>query len=68
MVSPDATFELAQSKITGRVFVSACDGCPHRDACSGIRPDYLARYGDEEFARARGVSPTVRKHLPLADG
>ncbi len=29
-----------------RVHVSACDGCAVRDACFGVRPEQLARFGD----------------------
>lgn len=59
VVSPDAVFELAQSKLTGQVHVPACDGCPDRGVCPGLRADYLARYGDAEIAAARGQAPRV---------
>ncbi|MBK9030469.1 MAG: radical SAM protein [Myxococcales bacterium] len=65
VVSPDAVFELAHSKLTGQHHAPACDGCPDRAICPGVRADYLARYGDAELAAARGQAPT-RRSLPLA--
>jgi cyclic pyranopterin phosphate synthase len=50
VVTPDAVFDLDQSKLAGQVHVAACDaGCVHRPVCPGVRPDYLARYGDREL-------------------
>jgi MoaA/NifB/PqqE/SkfB family radical SAM enzyme len=68
VVSPDATFELRDSKLAGRRFVDACNGCAWRAICPGLRPDYLERYGDEEIARARGLPAAIRptRQLPLA--
>jgi hypothetical protein len=67
VVSPDAVFDLARSRLAGQVFVPACDGCPHRAVCPGLRPDYLARFGDGEIAAARGVAATApRRALPVA--
>ncbi|MEM6293856.1 MAG: radical SAM protein [Myxococcota bacterium] len=68
VVSPDAVFDLADSAITPRVHVPACDGCEARHRCGGLRPDYLEHYGDEEVALARGASPSRagRTRLPLA--
>jgi cyclic pyranopterin phosphate synthase len=53
VVTPEATFELRQSRLGGQQYVPVCDGCPHRAICPGIRADYLARYGDGEFTAAR---------------
>ncbi len=68
VVSPDAVFDLADSAITPRVHVPACEGCEHRGGCGGLRPDYLAEVGDVEVARARGTQPSQpgRRRLPLA--
>ncbi|HEX9051136.1 MAG TPA: radical SAM protein [Anaeromyxobacter sp.] len=55
VVSPEATFDLADSRLAGRVHVPACEGCPHREICPGIRPDYLAHFGEGEFVRARAA-------------
>jgi hypothetical protein len=67
VVSPDAVFDLARSRLAGQVFVAACDGCPDRAVCPGLRPDYLARFGDGEIAAARGVAATApRRALPVA--
>lgn len=53
VVSPDAIFDLARSKLAGQVHVAACDGCPDRAVCPGLRTDYLARFGDAEIVAAR---------------
>jgi hypothetical protein len=67
VVSPDAVFELARSRLAGQVHVAACDDCPDRAICPGLRPDYLARYGDVEIAAARGQPATVApRRLPIA--
>jgi len=59
VVTPEATFDLAESKLTGTMHVPACDGCEHRSVCPGVRPDYVERYGDVEIAAARGQRPRV---------
>jgi molybdenum cofactor biosynthesis enzyme MoaA len=55
VVTPDSTFDLADSRLAGQVHVPACEGCPHRDLCPGVRPDYLARFGDGEIAAIRAA-------------
>lgn len=67
VVTPEATFELKDSKLTGTVHVPACRGCKHEDYCPGIRPDYLERYGDAEIAEARGQEATMgpKRGLPI---
>jgi cyclic pyranopterin phosphate synthase len=57
VVTPDATFDLADSRLAGRVLVPACEGCEHRGLCPGLRPDYLERFGDGEIASARAGAP-----------
>lgn len=64
VVSPDASFDLRDSRLTPDTRVPACAGCRFEARCPGIRRDYLARYGDTEFAAARGQAP--RYVLPLA--
>ena len=54
VVTPEARFELKDSKLAGSVHVDACRGCTYEAVCPGVRPDYLARYGDGEIADARG--------------
>lgn len=49
VVSPDSVFDLKDSRLAGRVHVPACESCSVRAICPGIRPDYLERFGDEEF-------------------
>lgn len=68
VVTPEATFELRDSKLAGQVHVPACEGCTYRAICPGVRPDYVDRYGDEEIARARGQPPLLppKRALPLA--
>jgi MoaA/NifB/PqqE/SkfB family radical SAM enzyme len=58
VVTPDATFELEDSRLAGQVQVPACAGCRFEAICPGVRPDYLARYGDGEIAATRGQPPT----------
>jgi len=69
VVTPEATFELRESKLAGTVHVPACEGCEHRSICPGIRPDYLEVFGDDEIAEARGQAPTIMptraRRLPL---
>ncbi len=67
VVSPDAVFDLADSAITPREHVPACEGCEHRTQCGGLRPDYLVELGDVEVAIARGVEPSQRgrRRLPM---
>ena len=65
VVTPEAVFELRDSKITPTVHVPACEGCPHRPVCPGLRPDYLEVYGDAEVAAARGQPPTRHPTRPL---
>ncbi len=58
VVTPDSTFTLDRSKLAGRVHVPACErGCVHRSMCPGIRPDYLARFGDDEIAPVPASGP-----------
>ena len=49
VVSPDATFDLKDSRLAGRMHVAACEGCRFRPVCPGARPDYVERFGDDEF-------------------
>jgi molybdenum cofactor biosynthesis enzyme MoaA len=68
VVTPDATFELTSSRLTGQVHVPACEGCTFETFCPGLRPDYLDVYGDGEIAAARGRPPSrpARRHLTIA--
>lgn len=59
VVTPDAVLDLRDAKLTPRRYVAACEGCPERGTCPGVRPDYLERYGDGEIAAARGVEPEL---------
>jgi len=49
VVSPEATFELKDSRLAGQTHVAACEGCRFREVCPGVRPDYLARHGEAEL-------------------
>lgn len=53
VVTPEASFELRESKISPQVHVPACAGCQWESICPGVRPDYLERYGDREIVAAR---------------
>lgn len=66
VVSPDATFDLRGSRLTGQRHVPACEGCRFESICPGIRADYLDHRGDAEFAAARGRTPTLApRGLPI---
>ena len=60
VVTPDATFELSESRLAGQDQVPACEGCEHEGYCPGGRADYVARYGDVEIAAARGREASIR--------
>ncbi|MFZ6179352.1 radical SAM protein [Nannocystis pusilla] len=67
VVTPEATFALKDSRLAGRVKVPACAGCPFEQVCPGVRPDYLAVFGDGEIAAARGQAATRGPtRLPIA--
>ncbi|HJL17665.1 MAG TPA: radical SAM protein [Sandaracinaceae bacterium LLY-WYZ-13_1] len=69
VLTPDDVFELERSALTPQVHVPACEGCPERGRCRGVRPDYLERYGDAEIAAARGRVPRVpATRLPVVEG
>lgn len=55
VLTPDDRFELKDSRLAGRVHVPACQGCDWSALCPGVRPDYLARFGDGEIAAARAA-------------
>jgi len=66
VVSPDATFDLRGSRLTGQRHVPACMGCSFESHCPGIRADYLEHRGDGEFAAARGQPATLApRGLPV---
>lgn len=69
VVTPEATFELKDSKLAGQMHVPACEGCRWEDICPGVRPDYVELHGDAEIAHVRGqasrLSPT--RSLPVVD-
>ncbi|MBI5609036.1 MAG: radical SAM protein [Deltaproteobacteria bacterium] len=46
-------FPLEQSRIEHGEAIAACQGCAARPWCRGIRPDYVAIYGETEFAQVR---------------
>lgn len=67
VLTPDACFDLRDSRLAGQVQVPACRGCEFASLCPGLRPDYLAVFGDEEVAAARGQAPSrpARRALPV---
>lgn len=68
VVSPEATFDLSDSRLAGQVHVAACEGCNYFDVCPGIRPDYLARFGDSEIVAARAGEPASRSPVQGSSG
>lgn len=42
-------FWLEESPIEGGVYLDRCEECIHRPHCDGVRVDYLAIHGDQEF-------------------
>jgi cyclic pyranopterin phosphate synthase len=48
VVTPDETFELRGSRLSGGTFPAACSTCRYRPTCSGLRADYVAVHGDAE--------------------
>lgn len=42
-------FDLADSPIEGGHFLPSCAQCRHRPSCNGLRRDYLAVHGEDEF-------------------
>jgi len=42
-------FDLANSPIEGGHFLPSCAQCRHRPSCNGLRRDYLAVHGEDEF-------------------
>lgn len=42
-------FDLADSPMEGGRYLPACAACRHRSRCNGLRADYLAVHGEEEF-------------------
>lgn len=70
VVTPEATFELRESRLAGQTQVPACAGCRFESLCPGVRPDYLERWGDAEIAESRGQAPSLaptRVALPLVE-
>ncbi len=68
VVTPEASFELRDSRLAGQTQVPACSGCRFEAICPGVRPDYLEQFGDGEIAQARGLpaSRPARVRLELA--
>jgi cyclic pyranopterin phosphate synthase len=53
VVTPDGTFELADSRLAGGRHPAGCEGCRFHDRCPGLRPDYIAVHGDDEVRAVR---------------
>lgn len=49
-------FRLEESPIEGGQYLAGCARCQHRPVCGGLRADYLARHGADEF---RPVLPAL---------
>jgi len=48
VVTPDETFDLKDSRLSGGVKPKGCEGSVYFDVCPGLRPDYIERHGDQE--------------------
>ncbi|MBL9028337.1 MAG: radical SAM protein [Myxococcales bacterium] len=48
VITPDDTFELSGSRLSGGSFPEACAPCRFRSRCCGLRADYAARHGTAE--------------------
>jgi cyclic pyranopterin phosphate synthase len=46
-------FRLEESPIEGGHYLEGCERCPERRRCSGVRRDYVAVHGSEEFGPDR---------------
>jgi len=68
VVTPDSVFDLREGPLSGRVRVPACQACPHLGTCPGVRPDYLARFGDGEIAAARDAQQVVSPPVQAGSG
>ena len=68
VLTPDAVFDLRDSRLAGQVHVPACVGCVFEKVCPGVRPDYLAVFGDGEIAAARGQAASVGPRRSLLRG
>jgi cyclic pyranopterin phosphate synthase len=50
VVTPDDVFDLSESRLTGGVKpAEMCGACKYRDACPGLRRDYVDRFGTGEL-------------------
>ena len=49
VVTPEATFQLGESRLSGQTKTERCTGCYWFEQCPGLRDDYLERWGDEEL-------------------
>lgn len=66
VVTPEASFELHESRLAGQTRVPACVGCRFEAVCPGVRPDYLEQFGDGEIAATRGQPATRAGRVRLA--
>lgn len=48
VVTPDDVFDLKSSRLGGGVKPEGCAGCRYREACPGLRVDYVDRFGGGE--------------------
>ena len=49
VVTPDSVFQLSRSRLSGGHKPGRCRECRYDAECPGLRPDYVARYGDREI-------------------
>lgn len=68
VVTPEATFDLADSRVAGSVHPQACRGCAFLAHCPGLRPEDLARLGPDELAAARAAQQPGSPPLQAGSG
>lgn len=51
---PEQYLEFIKQKISVNKFPSCCDNCANRKICDGIYPQYLNKFGSEEFIKKEG--------------
>ena len=54
VVTPEAFFQLSESRLSGGHKPAACRQCVYDADCPGLRPDYVERFGDAALSPIQG--------------
>jgi molybdenum cofactor biosynthesis enzyme MoaA len=54
VVTPESTFQLSDSRLSGGCKPDRCNDCTYNPVCPGLREDYVARFGDDELQPVTG--------------